>query len=155
MGRSRSGSRRDRSRNCRRRSRSRNRQDERDPLGIIVRSRDRRWGGGDGGGELHIRKVQGDQPERLPPPRPPRPGAWFGIEAAEEPLGGDVATLATVPPEDRSKGMGNRGEQRRAKMFGQGSVMGEEEDGTDEIVLRGRSEDDWAGVRKKVLRFST
>ena len=84
-----------------------------------------------------------------------RPVAWFGNEAAKKPLGGDVATLATVPPEDRSKGMGNRGEQRRAKMFGQGSVMGEEEDGTDEIVLRGRSEDDWAGVRKKVLRFST
>ena len=154
MGRSCSGSRRARSRNRRRRSGSRDQRDERRRRSGS-RSRHRHRGGGDGGGELHIRKVQGDQPERLPPPRPPRPGAWFGIEAAEEPLGGDVATLATVPPEDRSKGMGNRGEQRRAKMFGQGSVMGEEEDGTDEIVLRGRSEDDWAGVRKKVLRFST
>ena len=37
-----------------------------------------------------------------------RPVAWFGSKAAKKPLGGDVATLATVPPEDRPKGRGKR-----------------------------------------------
>ena len=108
-----------------------------------------------------------------------RPVAWFGSEAAKKPLGGDVATLATVPPEDRPKGRGKRHgiykhqpRRKRTKAVKmtridsnlievkkqekqKGSVMGEEEDGTDEVVLRGGSEDDWAGVCKKVLRFST